>query len=159
MSIPTPVSAQEFRRALGHFGSGVTVVTSPAGDSFHGMTASAFISVSLEPPLVLVSVDKRAHMHAVLHNVSHYGISILASDQAAVSNHFAGRPLEQVPALEEVQGVPLVAGALARLVCRIRDRHDAGDHTLFVGLVEYADTSEKAPLMYYAGKYGDFSPK
>ncbi|MFC6591378.1 flavin reductase family protein [Deinococcus lacus] len=95
------VDPQEFRQTLGRFASGVTIITAQDGQERRGMTASAFLSVSMTPPLVLVSVDRRAHMHGLLESsaVTHYGVSILAQDQQHLSDHFAGRPgpEEQVP--------------------------------------------------------------
>jgi flavin reductase (DIM6/NTAB) family NADH-FMN oxidoreductase RutF len=160
---PTPDSVvdlqqfkQSFKQALGRFASGVTVVGILEGETMRGMTASAFISVSLEPPLVLVSVAKTARMHQALQTASHYGISILAEGQREISDHFAWKSLEEAPLYHATAGVALLEGALSHLACRIVDRHDAGDHTLMVGHVEYVENFDHAPLLYYKGKYGQF---
>jgi flavin reductase (DIM6/NTAB) family NADH-FMN oxidoreductase RutF len=151
---PAAIDARAFRAALGRFASGVTVVTTRHQDRIHAMTASAFVSVSLDPPLVLVSVDRRASMHEILPLTGRYGVSVLAEHQAAVSNHFAGRPL---PGLDvrfiTRQGVPLVEGAVAHFVVEVTDAHPAGDHTLYIGRVEHFETREGRPLVFHGGRY------
>ncbi len=92
-----PFDPRQFRSALGRFASGVTVVTARYEDQTHGMTANAFVSVSLDPPLVLVSLDNRSYMHRILPKLGHYGVSVLAEDQERLSNHFAGRTSEGMP--------------------------------------------------------------
>jgi flavin reductase (DIM6/NTAB) family NADH-FMN oxidoreductase RutF len=144
-----------FRKALGHFATGVTVITTVHEGCVHGMTANAFCSVSLEPPLVLVSVDNRSHMHRLLRQSGRYGVSILARGQEMLSRHFAGRPQEglQVPFCWH-EGYPLIEGSIAQLTCKVVNAHPAGDHTLYIGQVEqigYSD--ENAPLLFYGGKY------
>ncbi len=143
-----------YRDALGLFATGVTIMTAMDGDSPHGMTANAFVSVSLAPPLVLVSVDHRANMHRVLQREDRYGVSILDERQEAISNHFAGRPQEGlvVPFLDH-EGVPLVDGALAHFVVRTSDAHAAGDHTLYIGEVEYFRANGGRPLLFFGGRY------
>ena len=93
---PRAIDTRQFRNALGRFASGVTVLTAQDQDQMHGMTANAFVSVSLDPPLVLVSLDNRSNMHRILPTVRRFGISVLAEDQEPLSNHFAGR---KVPGL------------------------------------------------------------
>ncbi len=156
MSSNRSLDPQQFKQALGRFASGVTVVGILEGDIMRGMTASAFISVSLEPPLVLVSIAKTARMHQALQTASHYGVSILAENQREISDHFAWKSLENAPLYQAKSGVALLEGALSHLACRIVDRHDAGDHTLMVGHVEYVENFDHAPLLYYKGKYGQF---
>ncbi|MCB0116333.1 MAG: flavin reductase [Caldilineaceae bacterium] len=149
-----------FRNALGRFASGVTVVTTVVDDKVHGMTASAFVSVSLDPPLVLVSVDKRAHLHAMLQEGSRYGVSILSGDQADYSQHFAGFGAPDLaPEFVWQDGIPLLKEALTHLVTTVVDAHEAGDHTLFIARVEHLDWADGDPLLYFRGKYGDFQAK
>lgn len=154
------ISPRDFRDALGRFASGVTVVTIPhAGDpaGVRGITANAFMSVSLEPPLVLVSIDKKARAHAPLLEAERYGISILRQGQEDLSNHFAGFNDAVVPTFTELSGFMVLEGALAQLVCRVADRVDAGDHTLFIGQVEALATADAAPLLYFRGRYNELA--
>lgn len=144
-----------FRRTLGMFATGVTVLTTRAGDEVHGMTANAFMSVSLQPPLVLISLDRRARMCGLLHEGTRYGVSVLESAQSGLSDRFAGRPGENLPepAFELVHDTPLVEGALAHLVARVVRSYWGGDHSLFLGHVEYARFGEGRPLLFHGGRY------
>ena len=144
-----------FRRTLGMFATGVTVLTTRSGETVHGMTANAFMSVSLRPPLVLVSVDRRARMSNLLHEGTRFGVNVLEAGQAVLSDHFAGRPVEdaQEPRFELVHDTPLVEGALAHLVARVVRSYWGGDHSLFLGQVEYAHYGEGEPLLFHGGRY------
>lgn len=144
-----------FRRTLGMFATGVTVITTQSGGEAHGMTANAFMSVSLRPPLVLISVDRRAKMNQLLREGVRYGISVLADDQTDLSNQFAGRAGEDVPPppFEIVRDTPLVEGALAHLVARVVRSYWGGDHSLFLGHVEYVRYGEGEPLLFHGGRY------
>ena len=145
---------RHFRNALGRFATGVTVITVQHEDHTHGMTANAFVSVSLDPPLVLVSVSNRSRMHQILPNSGSYGVSVLAEDQEALSSHFAGRV---VPGLDcefvMHEGTPLLAGCVAHFVVRLVEAHPAGDHTLYIGRVEHFQACGNKPLLFYSGKY------
>jgi flavin reductase (DIM6/NTAB) family NADH-FMN oxidoreductase RutF len=149
-----PFDPRQFRNALGRFASGVTIVTTRDSERTHGMTASAFVSVSLTPPLILLSVDNRAVMSRVLPCTRYFGVSVLAENQEAHSDYFAGRPVEglSVPFIDK-SGVPVIAGAVAHFIARVVDVHPAGDHTLFVGHVEYFEARDGRPLLFYAGRY------
>jgi len=143
-----------FRRTLGMFATGVTVLTTRVGDQVHGMTANAFMSVSLRPPLVLISLDRRARMCGMLHEGGTYGVSVLSSTQTALSDRFAGRPVEGVePEFAVVRDTPLVEGALAHFVARVVRSYWGGDHSLFLGHVEYARYGEGEPLLFHGGRY------
>ena len=148
-----PVAA--FRRTLGMFATGVTVVTTRSDDQVHGMTANAFMSVSLRPPLVVISVDRRAKMHVLLHEGRRYGISVLADEQRALSDRFAGRVAEGTEEVEfeVVHETPLVRGALAHLVAKVVRSYWGGDHSLFLGQIEYARYGEGQPLLFQGGRY------
>jgi flavin reductase (DIM6/NTAB) family NADH-FMN oxidoreductase RutF len=148
-----PVAA--FRKTLGMFATGVTVVTTQDAEQVHGMTANAFMSVSLRPPLVTISVDRRAKMHALLHEGRRYGISVLADEQRALSDRFAGRASEDAGEVEFdlVHETPLVHGALAHIVARVVRSYWGGDHSLFLGQVEYARYGEGRPLLFHGGRY------
>jgi flavin reductase (DIM6/NTAB) family NADH-FMN oxidoreductase RutF len=148
------------RRCAGMFTTGVTVITTRVREQVHGMTANAFMSVSLEPPLVLISVDRRAKMCALLHEGNRYGVSVLAEAQSALSDRFAGRPGTEgpEPRFEIVHDTPLVEGALAHFVARVARSYWGGDHSLFLGRVEYARYGEGTPLLFHGGRYERLGP-
>ncbi len=150
------VTPLEFRETLGRFASGVTVITATDGETRRGMTASAFVSVSLTPPLILVCVDHRAHMYSLLSEdrVTHFGVNVLSSTQKYLSDHFAGRPgpEDAVPWFAH-EGLPLIGGSVAQLVCRKQQVIEAGDHTLYLGFVEYSRYTDDDPLLYFRGQY------
>ncbi len=148
------------RRTLGLFATGVTIITTRRHDQVHGMTANAFMSVSLEPPLVLISVDRRAKMCALLHEGASYGVSVLGTEQSTVSDHFAGRgaPGAPMPQFEIAHDTPLVEGALATFVARVVRSYWGGDHSLFLGQVVYARTGSGEPLLFHGGRYERLGP-
>jgi flavin reductase (DIM6/NTAB) family NADH-FMN oxidoreductase RutF len=154
-----PDERRRFRDALGTFATGVTVVSTRAGapgdgdERVHGMTANGFMSVSLEPALVVVSIASGARMCALLHDSGRYGVSVLSREQESVSRHFAGRPAEREIALVEVDGMPLVAGATTHVIADVVDAHPAGDHTLFIGEVSHFEHSPGEPLIFHSGAY------
>jgi len=152
------VEKDEFRRVLGHFAAGVTVVTTVTGDGTrHGLTATAFTSVSLEPPLVLVCVDKGAESHQPLQVSGAFAVNFLAADQEHLSRRFAvkgGDKFAAVQARPGRTGVPLLAGTLGHVECRTVNAVDAGDHTLFIGEVCAAEARPGDPLVYLRGAYG-----
>jgi len=151
--VPT-FDARQFRNALGRFASGVTVITASYEGQTHGMTANAFVSVSLDPPLVLVSLDNRSYMHRVLPSAGYYGVSVLAENQERLSNHFAGRTVEGLHIRFITRNdVPLLEGAVAYFAVKVIDVHPAGDHTLYVGHVQHFESRDDKPLLFYAGRY------
>ena len=147
--------ALAFRKTLGMFATGVTVLTTRIGEQVHGMTANAFMSVSLRPPLVLVSIDRRARMGAMLHEGTRFGVSVLEARQTALSDRFAGRVADDPPetSFELVHETPLVEGALAHLVAHVVRSYWGGDHSLFLGQVEFARYGEGRPLLFHGGRY------
>ncbi|MDX6379888.1 MAG: hypothetical protein QOI57_912 [Rubrobacteraceae bacterium] len=148
------VDPREFRRVLGRFASGVTVITTVHEGSIHGMTANAFVSVSLDPPLVLVSVGNWSNMNKTLPHSKRYGVSILSDKQTDLSKHFGERRKEgiEIPLVWHHE-IPLLDGALAHLVCRVVGEHPAGDHALYIGQVEYLSYGDGTPLLFYTGTY------
>ena len=144
-----------FRRTLGMFATGVTILTARSAEQVHGMTANAFMSVSLRPPLVLVSVDRRARMSNLLHEGVRFGVNVLEAGQSVLSDHFAGRAVDgaEEPRFELVHETPLVEGALAHLVARVVRSYWGGDHSLFLGQVEFARYGEGEPLLFHGGRY------
>mgnify|MGYP001156475997 CR=1 FL=1 len=152
----TSFSSFDFRQAMGKFATGVTIVTTPVKEGVHGMTANAFMSVSLDPPLVLVSVDKRANTHRYISEAKCFGVNILRTDQRHISNHFAGKPNEQVAqglSYEWHDGIPVLMDCLANIACRLWANYDGGDHTLYVGEVRALRSSEAEPLLFFEGTY------
>jgi flavin reductase (DIM6/NTAB) family NADH-FMN oxidoreductase RutF len=147
--------AVALRKTLGMFATGVTVITTLKGEQVHGMTANAFMSVSLEPPLVLISVDRRTKMCSMLHEGMHYGVSVLCATQSSLSDRFAGRTGENLPEprFSVVHETPLVDGALAHFVARVEKSYWGGDHSLFLGRVEYARQNPGTPLLFHGGRY------
>ncbi len=147
-------AARELRQVMGRFATGVTVVTTLERDTIHGMTANAFLSVSLHPPLVLVSLG-RCRMAEMLPRTKRYGVSILAHDQGQFADHFAARGhAPEEPQFVWHKGLPLLDGALAHLVCRVVDVHPAGDHVLWIGEVEHLYHRDGEPLLFYTGRFG-----
>lgn len=157
-----PVHADAFKHALRRWPSGVTVVTARAGDRIHGMTVSAFSSVSLDPPLVLVCADKASHTHPLIAEARAFAAHILAQGQEGLSHRFASkadewRRFEGIDWKPGVTGSPILPGALAVLDCRVVAAHDAGDHVIYVGEVESVTLSEAEPLLWYGGRYRSLS--
>jgi len=152
-----PVNKDEFRRALSRFVSGVTVVTTLSRDNRPaGITVSAFTSVSLEPPLVLACIDRRASLHDYLTEGSHFAVNILAENQEYISRRFASKDQERFDVAGYkygVSGVPLLEGALAYIECRVVHAYPGGDHTIVVGAVESTGVADDRPLAYYRGDY------
>ena len=147
------VTSLDFKQALGRFASGVTVVSVQSDGSPVGMTASAFVSVSLDPPLVLVSVAKKAKMHAHLSAGLAWTASVLGAGQDRISNQFAGFGQGEPEWLDDTGWAPRLRGSVAWVACTPFAAHEAGDHTLFVGRVESVGFTEGAPLLYFSGTY------
>jgi len=158
----TAVDPKEFRRALSQFASGVTVVTTRGPEGLpQGLTVSAFCSVSLDPPLVLVCVDHRSPTHDGFDSSGVFGVSVLAEGQEDWSRRFStGGPDKFAGATLAigVHGVAFVPGALAHLECRVRWAHDAGDHTIYVGEVLGLSVAPGRPLLYHASGYRRLDP-
>lgn len=147
-------AAKALRQALGRFATGVTVVTTIERQTIHAMTANAFLSVSLSPALVLVSLG-RCRMSEMLPRTGRYGVSVLTHDQEHFAAHFAAQRASPVePAFAWYEGLPLLDGALAQLACRVVDCHAVGDHVLWIGEVEHMRHTDGQPLLFYAGRFG-----
>jgi len=149
------VDDRTFRNAMGKFATGVTVITTEVDGDIHGMTANAFMSVSLNPKLVVVSIGEKAKMLDKIKQSGTYAVNILAEDRKDLSMAFAGQ-LKDKPAIRfgRVGGVPVLEDALANIVCRVYDQHVAGDHTLFIGEVLDIVMRDGRPLIFFEGKYG-----
>ena len=154
------VESQEFKRVLGRFVTGVTLVTYRHEGKPHGMTASAFTSVSLDPPLILISVDKRAESHGRIPESRAFAVNILSESQESIAIRFAGThrtladPFDGIPYTAGETGSPLLSGALGWLDCRLYAAHEGGDHTLYLGEVQNLGVnSHETPLAFYAGSF------
>ena len=158
MAAHTPVyratAPRRLRDAMGRFATGVTIITTAGDDrQVHGMTANGVLSVSLDPPLVLVSLG-RCRMAEMLPKTGRYGISVLAEEQEALAAHFAGqRTVDDLPSFDWSHELPFIPDALAHVGCRVTDIHEAGDHWLWVGRVEHMEHRDGAPLIFYRGRF------
>jgi flavin reductase (DIM6/NTAB) family NADH-FMN oxidoreductase RutF len=153
------ISNDEFKAALGRFASGVTVVTTKDADgNLHGLTVSAFSSVSMNPPLVLVCILKRTGSYSSFEESKAFVVNILGESQQSVSNHFASHSDDKFSGqnyeLSE-NGLPVLADCLVNLECSLKHSYDGGDHTIFVGEIENVIVNEGNPLVYWKGGYRD----
>lgn len=155
------VDPQEFRTIIGHFATGVTVITSCDGDRLHGMTANAVSSLSLDPVMVLICVDKTTHTHEVITKSKVFAVNILGEGQETVSRVFAKKGEPEVGSLRGKgyrlgeTGAPILTECLAFIECRVASALDGGDHTIFLGSVESEGVvnDDVQPLLFYRGGY------
>jgi len=151
-----PIDDAQFKHALSHFASGITIVTTEHKGTDYGLTVASFASLSLSPPLVLVCISKSSSSHEPIMASGKFGVSILGGDQEAVSGRFASRGGDKFAGLDVRRGtlgVPLVGNALATLECRVKDQVVGGDHSIFIGEVVDTQTREGAPLLYFRAAY------
>ena len=151
------IEKNELRRVKGHFATGVTVITSiRSSGELHGLTANAFTSVSLIPPLLLVCIDKKAESYPCFDESGVFTVNVLAGDQEALSRRFAvtgGDKFKGVSFRVGANGAPILDGALAYLECKVTQKIDGGDHTIYIGEIEQAETKEGKPLLFFRGGY------
>ncbi len=150
---------------MGRFATGVALVTSRLGEQLHGMTANSVTSVSLDPMLVLVCVDKSADTHEIIAQSGVFAVNILGQGQMAIAERFAKKvpghehTLADVPHFFAVTGSPIVDGCLAYLDCQTAARYEGGDHTIFLGdVLEAREVSKEGPLVFYRGRYSFLGP-
>ncbi|WP_417270733.1 MULTISPECIES: p-hydroxyphenylacetate 3-hydroxylase reductase component [Alphaproteobacteria] len=153
----TKVDPLAFRRALGNFATGVTIITAcgPDGEKV-GVTANSFNSLSMDPPLILWSSMKEAKSNTIFESASHFAVNILASEQIDLSNHFARQQVDKfagVPWEAGIGGAPLFSGCSGRFQCEAYDKLDGGDHWIFIGKVVAFDDFGRAPLCFHQGSY------
>lgn len=150
-----------FRRALGSFATGVTIVTAPGPDGPVGITANSFASVSLDPPLVLWSPAKASRRFGTFATAPHFAIHVLGADDLAICEGFsrAQSAFDQLDWGENAQRVPLIHGVAARFECSLEASHDAGDHLIIVGRVERVTHVAQPPLVFHGGRFGGFAPQ
>ncbi|MBM3897387.1 MAG: flavin reductase [Thaumarchaeota archaeon] len=160
-----PIDPMEFRRTLGRFATGVTIVTTLDGKADHGMTVNAFTSVSLDPPLVLVCCDKKAESYELLKKSRVFAVNVLQDNQKQVSINFSRHELKPIrfqnlKIRREVTGAAILEDAAVFIDCRVVAVYDEGDHDIFVGQVEKLGCKEGSdPLLFYAGKYRKIGPE
>ncbi len=156
------LTATDFRKAMGCFATGVTIITIDQDGEVHGMTANAFTAVSLDPVLVLVCVDHKARTHAHLHARKRFGVNVLSSNQQAISEYYArSSETHQHPESagarfeRTAHGTPVLQEALAYLECRLVSAQPAGDHTIFIAEVEHVEVRDGEPLLFFRSRYRD----
>jgi len=151
------IDSSLFKSVLGHFASGVTVITArDQQGKDHGLTVSSFCSLSLVPPLVLACIEHHADTHAILEHAPRFAVNILAAQQEPIARRFSEQEQERFAGLgysRGITGCALLEGALAYVECEIRHRYPGGDHTIVVGEVLSASTALEQPLLYYRGGY------
>lgn len=153
------MDSRTYRNAMGTFATGITVITTEMNGEVSGMTANAFMSVSLEPKLVVISVDKKAKMINKIQKTKKYGVSILSKDQKEQSMNFAGQLKDQIEVdFIRVGDMPVLNNSLLNLSCDVVDSYEAGDHILFVGEVTELKINEGDPLLFFGGKYRNIQP-
>jgi 3-hydroxy-9,10-secoandrosta-1,3,5(10)-triene-9,17-dione monooxygenase reductase component len=156
------IGPDRYREVMGHFATGISVVTALEGSRPHGITVNAFSSVSLDPALVMVALDRRRYITPIVRAAARYGVNVLGADQQALSDCFAHAPVS--PGREAFcgaawhagpTGLPLIDGSIATLECTIVETFSAGDHDLFIGRVDslQQDDADVVPLLYYRRRY------
>lgn len=145
---------RKFRSAMGKFATGVTVITTSVEGEAHGMTVNAFMSVSLDPKLVVISIGARAQMLEKIKNSKKFAVNILSAEQQELSKIFAGQIKDKREvSFERLGGLPVLNGSVAQVACEVISEHVEGDHTLFIGKVIEIHLEDKDPLLFYNGQY------
>ena len=143
-----------FRTAMGKFATGVTVITTKVGENVHGMTANAFMSVSLNPKLVLISIGEKANMNQLIKESGKFAVSVLNESQQDLSAYFAGQIKEERKVkFDTFNEMPVIKDALVNLTCNVHESVIAGDHTLYIGEVTDLRVEDGEPLGFFEGKY------
>lgn len=145
---------RQFRSAMGKFATGVTVIATEGDGEVHGMTANAFMSVSLDPKLIVISIGERAKILNKIKQSKIFSVNILAADQQELSMIFAGQLKEHREVqFNRLDGKPVLPGAVAQIACEVSAEHVEGDHTLFIGKVTDIHLEDAEPLVFYSGRY------
>lgn len=163
MASTTDFDLRQFRNVLGHFATGVTVITAKDVDQgYVGTTASSFNSVSLDPPLILWSIDKSTRSLKAYEQAEHFAVNILAADQLAISNHFAGQMDDKFAGVDyrlSDFGIPLLPGCVATFDCKTAYVYEGGDHYIIVGeVLNFASDDERKALLFHRGAYALAEP-
>jgi flavin reductase (DIM6/NTAB) family NADH-FMN oxidoreductase RutF len=155
------VDAASFRTVLGHSPTAVCVVTTRDADECnHGITVSSYASLSLDPPLVLACIDRRARIHQVLCSATSFSISVLTADQEGVARRFSSHSDDRFAGIASSRGHSgnlLITGALAHLECDLVARHEGGDHSIIIGAVKFAQARAGRPLLHFRGAYTELA--
>lgn len=155
------VEAGIFRNVVGHFASGVTVITTVVDGVLYGTTASAVSSLSMEPPMMLACLNRASSTHDRVVSAGYFGINILADDQSDLAFHFGRKGEDKFATVAHTispEGIPLIDGALATIVCKVNETATGGTHTVFLGLATSAEAHDRQPLAYYRGTMGKLEP-
>ncbi|WP_203362868.1 flavin reductase family protein [Bacillus sp. REN10] len=145
---------RQFRNAMGKFATGVNVILTEVDGDVHGMTANAFMSVSLDPKLVVISIGERAQMLEKIKQSQKFTVNMLAADQQELSMIFAGQIKEKREvSFDRLADQPVLAGSVAQITCEVTAEHVEGDHILFIGNVTAIELAEREPLIYFSGRY------
>ena len=154
-----------FKELMRRFAAGVTLVTFNENDKFGGLTVSSFCSLSMNPPLVLICIDRKIVSHESLKNSDTFGINICNSNQGKLAWDFANSNVDKNELIKSLPhtltdlGTPLLEDCLTSIECKITERHEGGDHTIFIGQVENGNFDENSkPLIYYGSGLGEFTP-
>jgi len=151
------IDSQALRQVMGHFATGVTVITTKdrAGTPF-GLTANAFTSLSLNPPLVLICIDRAVQCYSCFEESKLFAVNLLSEDQEEISRRFATKGIEKFAGIQwhaSQNGVALLDGAMGHIECKVVHSYDGGDHTIYVGEIVHAAASGDRPLIFFKGKY------
>jgi flavin reductase (DIM6/NTAB) family NADH-FMN oxidoreductase RutF len=155
----TSIDPAHFRQVMGRFATGVTIIVADVAGDTRGMTANAFMSGSLEPPLCVVSIAKRAHMHGHLAAAGRFSVNVLAAGQENLATHFAGRPVPGLSvAFDTIDGIPAIGGMVATIAAEVAAEHDCGDHTIFIGRIISMTAHDRPPLVFHASRFAALVP-
>ena len=154
-----------FKELMRRFAAGVTLVTFNENEKFGGLTVSSFCSLSIDPPLVLICIDRKIVSHDSLEKADTFGVNICNSEQGKLAWDFANSKIDKNELIKSLPhtltelGTPLLDGCLATMECKITQKYNGGDHTIFIGQVEEGECDENAePLVYYGSGLGEFKP-
>ena len=151
------IDSREIRNVMGHFATGVAVVTTKdnAGLPF-GLTVNAFTSLSLNPPLVAVCIDKAAQCYSCFHESKVFAVNVLSEEQEELSRRFASKGIDKFQEIKWHRGkndIPLLDGAIGYIECKVANIYEGGDHTIFLGEIVCVSATEDRPLLFFKGKY------
>ena len=153
-------TASDFKHAMRHVPTGVTVVTSLKDGEPRGITVSSFVSVSLDPPSVLICINRAARSYLYIASSKIFCVNVLSGDQRRWAEHFAGktreRQFEGIPYRSDVTGAPVLEGAIAHFDCEVLEEHHSGSHSIFIGRVVSCTARPGTPLGYFNGDFHDF---